>query len=128
MLYTYLNIFVNSPQGNEPPQRGFFSFVSSTRKKISHHQISKTRLNYHRERFRKLTFRALALRQSEGQRANAQNVSFLNFFTVVIQPLSTRLIKPNFCFDKDCSHLKEKRTCEPRKWFWKAPEFWIKQC
>ena len=38
-------------------------------------------LNYHRERFRKLTFRALALRQSEG-----------------LTHLSTRLIKPNFCF------------------------------
>ena len=31
------------------------------------------RLNYHRERFRKLTFRALALRQSEWRRANARN-------------------------------------------------------
>ena len=35
-------------------------------------------LNYHRERFRKLTFRALALRQH----------------------LSTRLIKPNFCLNR----------------------------
>ena len=34
-------------------------------------------LNYHRERFRNLLSK---------------------FFTVVIQPLSTRLIKPNFCF------------------------------
>ena len=34
-------------------------------------------LNYHRERFRKLS----------------------KSFTVVIQHLSTRLIKPNFCFD-----------------------------
>ena len=44
-------------------------------------------LNYHRERFRKLTFPALALRQLSKS------------FTVVIQHLSTRLIKPNFCFD-----------------------------
>ena len=44
-------------------------------------------LNYHRERLRKLTFRALALRQLSKS------------FTVVIQHLSTRLIKPNFSFD-----------------------------
>ena len=35
-------------------------------------------MNHHRERFRKLTFQALALHQSEWRRANAWNVSFLN--------------------------------------------------
>ena len=43
--------------------------------------------NYHRERFRTLSFRALALRQLSKSS------------TVVIQPLSTRLIKPNFSFN-----------------------------
>ena len=35
-------------------------------------------MKHHRERFRKLTFQALALHQSEWRRANAWNVSFLN--------------------------------------------------
>ena len=36
----------------------------------------------------KLTFQALALRQSKWRRANARNVSFFKSFKVVIQPLS----------------------------------------
>ena len=54
--------------------------------------------NYHRERFGKLTFRALALRQ----RKFALTVAYRSkrqlskSFTVVIRPLSTRSIKPNF--------------------------------
>ena len=43
------------------------------------------------------TFRALALRQSERRRANAEKHQLSNSFAVVIQPLSTRLIKHNFC-------------------------------
>ena len=49
-------------------------------------------LNCHRERFRKLTFRS-----DEGLKRSKRQLS--KSFTVAIQHLSTRLIKPNFCFD-----------------------------
>ena len=46
-------------------------------------------LNYHLERFRKLMSRRLALLSDEGLSKS---------LTVVIQPLSTRLIRPNICY------------------------------
>ena len=63
-------------------------------------------MNYHRERFRKLTFRALALRQSISPSSFAltkrsrSKRQLSKSFTVVIQALSTRLIKPNFFIKK----------------------------
>ena len=51
--------------------------------KIWSYQTSWQRLNYHRERFRKLTFRALALRQSDnwGQLGTTGKINAA-FFTV----------------------------------------------
>ena len=61
-------------------------------------------------------FWALALRQSEWRqsyllwrRANAQNVSFLNLSRWLFQPLSTHLIKPNFCL-KGTTHFPHSRN------------------
>ena len=53
-------------------------------------------LNYHRERFRNLNSKS---------------------FTVVIQHLSTRLIKPNFCFD-----LPHRRNLVPRVFHLPTPK------
>ena len=43
-------------------------------------------LNYHRERFRKLTFRALALRQSEGGDQNKSLVLSNELINVELPP------------------------------------------
>ena len=70
MLKIYLIHQVNRIQISSSAGRNAHTFVSTARlavvsTKIWFHQTSCEGLNYHRERLKKLTFRALALRQSE---------------------------------------------------------------
>ena len=60
------------------------------------YETSWLRSNYHRDRFGKLTFRALALRCSLWRKGWRSKSQLSKSFTVLIQPLSTCFIKPNF--------------------------------
>ena len=69
-------------------------------------------------RIGKLTFRALALRQSESQqRASARNVSFPIRLTVRVNiHLSTSLIKPNICLTRERLCMNQVSSLLSMRW------------